>query len=299
MSHLVDLAIYEKARAGEAVIVPLPARAHWRLSGPDRVRYLNGQITQDVVSLPMGQCLHAAVCTAKGRMEGELMVAAAPDALWIDAPGALRESLGRRLEKYLIADDAELADVAGDWGIIHILGSVPPPASQPAMDFASRRFGWPGTDRWVLRSALPRPDLGAEAVAETLRLEHGLAVWGRELDEKTLPPEAGLDRYAISYTKGCYVGQETIARIKSIGHPNRHLCVLVSEDDNAPAPGTPLRELGTNPTAGIGLVTSAGWSPSLKKGIALGFVHRQHALVGHKLAAGEGVVTIVDPPLVS
>ena len=108
---------------------PLKEVALWKLTGADRVRYLNGQVTQDIVSLRPGQTRWAAVCNAKGRMDGVLQVTATADALYIQGPGELRESLGARLEKYLIADDAQLEDITESWNVSHWLGSTAPALS--------------------------------------------------------------------------------------------------------------------------------------------------------------------------
>ena len=101
--------------AGEALTAVLSPRALWRLTGPDAARYLNGQVTNDVASLADGHACYAAVCTAKGRMEGDVSIALQGGAFYLDADPILRESLGARLEKYLIADDAVFEDVSDLW----------------------------------------------------------------------------------------------------------------------------------------------------------------------------------------
>lgn len=294
----MNLDLYHDLRAGKTGVAPLQ-RALWKLTGNDRVRYLNGQVTNDVKKLAPGHALYAAVSNAKGKFSGDCFISAATDALWIDAPLELRESLDLRLQKYLIADDAELVDVTEEWRGYHLF--MPTPVEPRPDDVNGRwiqnaRFGLTGMDVWInphttitWRDSLDVPD----DVVETLRLEHGLAKWGVDMTEENLPPEAGLDRYGISYTKGCYLGQETIARIKSIGHVNKSLLVLRSDTAEAPAPGTELRA----GDKAVGTVTSSGYSPTLEKGIALGYVQRQHARVGERLAAGAGAVTIIEPPL--
>jgi folate-binding protein YgfZ len=282
--------IYRRVLAGETLTRVLAGQALWRLSGPDRLRYLNGQVTLDVAALPADEARLAAVCTAKGRMEGAVWVASHEDAFFLDAVPELREGLGPRLEKYLIADDALLEDVSEAWSVSHVFGKAAPARPEGGFLIRHARFGLPGHDVW-------RP--GAEAfiagetvdadVAETLRIEHALPRWGAELTPQTLPPEAGpamLD--AISYTKGCYVGQETIARLKSVGHVNRTLVFLRSATADFPAPGAKLATTGKE----VGTVTSGTFSPRLSAGIALGYVPPALAVEGTPLQAGGVSLTV-------
>lgn len=294
----MDLELYKSLLAGGSGQFPLPKRALWKLTGNDRVRYLNGQITNDVTKLKPGHSLYSAVLSAKGRMLGDVFVSATEEALWIDATFELHETLDARLQKYLIADDAELIDVTEEWLGLHIIAkALPEPTlTRIVRSFENPRFGLRGFDIWVPPSTTLDSN-GASPISEdmieTLRLEHGLAKWGVDMNEETLPPEAGLDRHGISYTKGCYLGQETIARIKSIGHVNKMLRVLRSDTDQIATPGSELIAEGKP----VGKVTSAGFSPTLQKGIALGYVQRQHANIGTTLTAGAFGVTIIEPPL--
>ena len=118
--------------------------------------------------------------------------------------------------------------------------------------------------------------------AENFRIEQGIARWGNELSEDVIPNEAGLDKRAINYTKGCYLGQEVISRIKSVGHVNRHLCGLI------PAAGIAL-QIGDKLFSDleskkeIGFITSIGWSRSLDRAIALGYVRRGFEAPGSTL----------------
>lgn len=289
----MNLDHYQRVIAGEPMTRILSGRALWRLSGLDRIRYLNGQVTIDVTALPEGVARLAAVCTAKGRMEGAVHIAAHGDELFLDADPALRESLGVRLEKYLIADDAAFEDVSELWNLSHVFGATLP--QQPDAGFAVRhdRYGFPGHDVWIRGSgALTMGDCVEGDVVETLRLENAIPRWDAELTTQTLPPEAGpIMLGAISYTKGCYVGQETIARLKSVGHVNRTLVFLRSATADFPAPGTKF-------IAGekeVGVVTSAGFSPRLNSGIALGYVPPALAVEGTSLHAAELTLTVSKP----
>lgn len=289
----MNLATYRRLLAGESLTFVLSPRALWRLTGPDSVRYLNGQVTSDVAALKDGQASHAAVCTAKGRMEGDVHIASHGAEFYLDAESDLRESLGARLDKYLIADDAVFEDVTDLWKLSHVFGVTPPPAPKTGFVISHARFGLPGHDVW---SEGPNAIVMGESVEadiiEILRLEHGLPRWGAELTTNTLPPEAGpVMLEAISYTKGCYVGQETIARLKSVGHVNRTLVFLQSGSDSFPAIETRL----TQGEREVGGVTSAGFSPRLGKGIALAYVQRQVAAEGTVLQAKNLDLTISTP----
>ncbi len=289
----MNLDVYRRILAGESLTAILSPRAFWKFSGPDAARYLNGQVTADVTLLAEGKATYAAVCTAKGRMEGDVTLALHGGEFYLDADLALRESLGARLDKYLIADDAVLEDISDLWCLSHVFGVKPPPTPQMGFVAANARFGLPGHDVWIAESgAAVLGDTVEAAVLETLRLEAAIPRWGAELTANTLPPEAGpvmLD--AISYTKGCYVGQETIARLKSVGHVNRTLVLLKSDSAKFPAPGAKLvqgeKEIGT--------VTSSGTSPRLNAGIALGYVHYQLAAVGTVFQADGLNLTVIAP----
>jgi folate-binding protein YgfZ len=285
--------LYRRIIAGESAAALLSPRALWRLGGPDAERYLNGQVTNDVARLADGQGCYAAVCTAKGRMEGDVSIAKHDGAFYLDADATMRESLGARLDKYLIADDALFEDVSDEWNLRHVFGATAPAASANGFVIAYTRFGIAGHDVWTPASEIKFTELVADAeIVETLRIENAIPLWGAELTTNTLPPEAGPHMVqAISYTKGCYVGQETIARLKSVGHVNRLLVFLESGSKDFPAPGTKLKQ----GEAEVGVVTSSVFSPRLEKGIALGYCQYKLANTGTVLLAGELPMTISSP----
>jgi folate-binding protein YgfZ len=289
----MNLDLHHRILAGEPATRVLSGQALWQLTGPDRLRYLNGQVTCDIAHLPEGEAARAAVCTAKGRMEGLIHIAAHANELYLDADPTLHESLGARLGKYLIADDAVLEDISDLWSVSHVFGAEAPP--QPDTGFIVRhaRYGVPGHDVWIpgCGAVVVGESVDAEVV-ETLRLEHGIPAWGSDLTAQTLPPEGGpVLLAAISYSKGCYVGQETIARLKSVGHVNRTLVFLQSDSATFPAPGA---RLATEEKE-IGTVTSSGFSPRLESGVALGYVPPALAQPGTRLKAGEIALTVASP----
>ena len=283
------------------MLLDLSDRAKYKVTGKDRVRYLNGQLTNDILSLRPGSAIHACALTAKGKLCGDLFVAAAPEeSHYLDAESVLRESLAARLEKYIIADDVTLEDVTDEFGLFHLIDPETATAESQALAalgtleetvtflVASNRFEFPGIDLWfpakqaaLVQEQLKQLPIDAET-AENLRIEQGIARWGNELSEEVIPNEAGLDKRAINYTKGCYLGQEVISRIKSVGHVNRHLCGLL------PAAGIGL-ETGDKLFADaesakeIGRITSIGRTRRIDRPIALGYVRRGFDATGSTL----------------
>jgi tRNA-modifying protein YgfZ len=257
------------------MLLDLSDRAKFKVTGLDRVRFLNGQLTNDIDH--PGAAIYACALTAKGKLCADLFVSAANQCHYLDAESMLRESLAGRLEKYIIADNVTLEDVTDEFGLFHLIDLKSPDSSEGLEIFSSARFGRRGVDLWfpvdrtaLIREELKREPMDAEAL-ENFRIEQGIARWGTELSESVIPNEAGLDKRAISYTKGCYLGQEVISRIKSLGHVNRHLRGLLPAGDLVLEAGDQLiGEAGKE----IGLITSVGRSRSLGRTIALGYLRR-------------------------
>jgi len=215
-----------------------------RLSGPDRLRFLNGQVTQDVHLATRSAAVPACVLNAKGQLEAVCHIREEEESYLIDAPIELRDSLFARLDRYLIADDVELTDESEDWHVAHLsreaadlLGDQSPPTSL-LWKTARLHAPHPGHTGLDLFSREPVTVAGLkEATRTDFRLavtEAGLPQWGAELTPGLLPPEAGLDGYAISYEKGCYLGQEVISRMRTSGRTNRHLVSLTAPPETIP-----------------------------------------------------------------
>lgn len=258
-----------------AQAIDLGPRTILRLSGTDRRRYLNGQVSNDVRKLDGTNTLPACVTTIKGKLDALVHITELDDAYLIDSEPELRESLLARLDKYIIADDCELTDLSDDWRIIHALGEIG--SEHPTR--SSQRYGQAGTDLWLPAGDNLPTDLDflpAEAI-ESLRIRNSIPKWGTELTPDTLPAEANLDTTAIDFHKGCYIGQEVISRIKSVGRVNRRLLRLCTTGSSpAPGPGTPLFHEGKE----IGTITSAA-GPD-----ALAFIKRDHQDPGTQLTTG-------------
>ena len=297
-------AAYEQFQKRGGIAV-LSERVEIILTGADRVRYLNGQVTSNVTKLATGQTQPACVTTAKGRLCAEILITAQADALHLDADPALRATLPARLERYIIADDVALTDITDTRTLLHFLGP-PPPEIPGASCVPSRRFGPNGWD-----VCLPAADFAEKRTAlfsdlllldttllETLRIEAGVPRWGAELDEDTLPPEAGLDRTHIDYHKGCYIGQEVISRLKSVGHVNRQLTGFLSEDGVPPVAGAAIFVPESDRPAGT--ITSVAFSFALEKTIALGYLRRgspTSGLLARPAASASADVRLAACPL--
>ena len=277
-------------------VADLSARVKLRITGADRVRYLNGQTTADVQRLAPGIARPACITTAKGRLCADVFIHATADALFVDADAALRDTLPARLERYIIADDVMIEDVTDTLHLLHLGGIAATRTDLRISTDAPRanRLGCGGVDLWLdpsvfenARDALTDATCALdEELLEALRIEAGIPRWGRDLDEDTLPPEAGLDRTHIDYDKGCYIGQEVISRLKSVGHVNRSLTGFIALDHAPLAPG--LRIFAPDDdTREIGSITSAAWSFALEKHIGLGYLKRGSA-TGELLARPAG-----------
>jgi tRNA-modifying protein YgfZ len=267
-------------------------RTKLRITGSNRVRFLNGQITNDVRKATESTAIEACVLNAKGKLNAHLFLSAAPDCFWIDADPELREALRARLERYVIADDVQIEDVTDRLSIFHVLSRAAPDVNDSQRIVSTRRFAEEGWDIWTdstshdavsqrLSSMLRFFDASS---AEIFRIEYGIPRWGRELTQEIIPIEANLEERTVDYEKGCYIGQEVISRIKMSGQTNKRLCGLISLHDAALLPGMKLARASEKGKE-AGWVTSATRSERLGKEIALGYVKRGFNTPGANLDA--------------
>jgi folate-binding protein YgfZ len=283
------------------------------VSGPDGAEYLQGQLTNDVEGLEPGDGQHAALLDRKGHMQADMRVLRpAAEEIWIDTDPEAIAAARRHLEMYSIGRDVKVADVSEERAILSLVGprSAEIAATAPLPENACEAGALAGiaflaagtrdgidliaaaADAERLRTVLH--EAGAVAVSpaavEILRIEAGVPRFGAEMDVRTMPAEAGIVESAVSFTKGCYIGQETVARLHYKGRPNRHLRGLRL---SAPAaPGEALR-LGEKEVGQLGGVAV---SPALGP-IGLAILRRE-AEPGCELAVGEDGVTarVVDLP---
>ena len=253
----------------------LSPRTILRLSGPDRERYLNGQVTQDVRLATADQAVFSCVLDPKGRLAAVCHIREHEDSYLIDAPLDLREDLFARLDRYIIADDVELSDESDDWHLGHLVTRDAPEGN---LHWRCTRLGPSGFD------LLAREPISLQGVREMsaehfdwVRTVSGIPAWGAELTPGLLPPDARLEDRAISYDKGCYLGQEVISRMKKAGKTNQML-TLISVPGGTRPPCTLIRE-GKDAGRITSVATRPGEPPVGPEGSvpALGFVRRKFA----------------------
>jgi len=239
----------------------LEPRALFRVSGADAVRYLGGQLSIDVNRIPAAAARFACLLTAKGKLVALAVVWRSEPDFFIEAPASLCDEVAARLERYIIADDVTVTDESGARGF-HIVGG----SAQTAGRLISR-IGLPGRD------VDQKPDGLVElspSEIESVRVFYGIPAWGQEIDAETLPQEARLDEWAVDFDKGCYVGQEVVSRLRSVGRVNRKLCGFVG--NVIPQGETFL--LKTPEGVEAGRLTSRYDDLELAQTLALGYVHR-------------------------
>jgi len=305
-----------RALRSAAVAANLTGRGLLAVAGADAAKLLHGLVTNDVLGLRPGGGCHAALLTPRGRMRAELgVLRVSEEELLLECEPSLASPLAAILSGYVPFSRSRLTDLTAETGVLQVEGpaaprvlrgaGLPEPGAEAwshaeaSLDGTSVRVvrvsraggtGFallsPGTGSGRLLDLLV--SCGAErADAEALeagRIEAGLPRWGAELDETVLPNEAWLERTAISYTKGCYLGQETVARLKTYGHVNRHLVALLLPLGSAVHPGATVR---SGPEA-VGTVTSAADSAARGRRVALAYVRREHEAPGTLLSVESG-----------
>jgi tRNA-modifying protein YgfZ len=279
-------------------------RGKLALTGPDAKTFLHGQVTNDIEALTPGHGCYAAFLTHKGKMLGDLRVFDVGDELLLDCERVALQELFNMIRRYKLGADVELHKRTVELALLSVIGPDAPRLAGPEEhDNARVTLGGiaaiavttdvgtdlfcAAADRDALRAALDFPD-GDETDAEVVRVEHGRPRYGLDLDESVIPQEAGLNDRAVSFTKGCYVGQETVARLYYRGKPNRRLLGLRLSEP-AP-PGTELR-LGEKV---VGKLGSSVVSPELGP-IGLALVRRE-AGPGDTVSVAGVAALIVDVP---
>jgi folate-binding protein YgfZ len=298
-----------------AALVRRSDRGVLAATGPDRLTWLQGLLTNDVASLDEGAICDAAYLTPQGRMITDMRVAHTRERTLLDVPAPLAESLRARLDGLLFSEDAQIADLTGALHVLDVHGPAAPEAIESLggrfLFFRDDPYGVPGYSAFLDEESMVKAidSLRGHGVVETtletldvVRIEAGRPAFLVDMDEHTIPLEAGLETRAISFTKGCYVGQEIIVRVlhRGGGRVARRLVGFRFED------GGPLPERGDMVLAGtreVGTLTSVARSPALELPIALGYVHRDFTQPGTELevvgTAGRQRATVTALPFVA
>jgi aminomethyltransferase len=309
---------YGAAREG-AGLVDLSFREMLQLTGSERLRWLNGRITNEVKALKAGEGVLAAVLSAKGHLLSDLAVYGLDDSVWIDLPHDRATAVRDAFERHIIADDVQVDIVSDRFAHLMLVGPQAAPilagaGAKTAIDLplwhhaeiqlggvplrivSSRWLAIPGFDlivpiEWAGKTWDALLTCGREAgvrpvgmtALEWLRVEAGWPWFGVDYDENNLLMESLTPRH-VSFTKGCYVGQEVVTRIEHQGHLNKKLCGLTLHNATVPAPGAPIG-LGDRK---VGQVTSTVRSPALGRVVALGYLRRECWAHGTRLRIGTG-----------
>ena len=303
------------------------------VSGADRASYLQGLLTNDVVALKSGEGCYAAYLTAQGRMITDLHVYELGDLMLLTMAGDVTATVLAKFDQLVFSEDVQLGDVTGTFAQIAVvgpdaaravsiaLGAVEADALAALPEHGNMRTAWaggpaivtrvtdtgePGFDVFVDRSqvtaltaALDAAGVieAGEATAEAIRIETGVPAFHRDMDEETIPLEANIESRAISFSKGCYVGQEVVIRVLHRGHGRvaRKLVGLLVDGTQVPPPGSVIRSGDRE----IGRVTSSTRSPALERPIALGYVHRDFLEPGTKVTVEDASAEVTTLPFVS
>jgi glycine cleavage system T protein len=306
-----------------AGLIDFSFRAKFAMKGRDHARFLQRMVSNDVKQLAPGQGTYATFLNAQGHILVDMRAYCLEDRFLVDTDVNLRDKAVQGLSRYIIGDKVEIEPLElyalafqgpRSRGLLEKTLHIDLPAMQEFDHFASNYAGFPihvvrasstgeeGYEVWVNAQGLlavwgaacgqaPTYDMlpcGSEAL-ETLRIEAGIPRYGQELAEDTIPLEAGLLN-ALSFTKGCYIGQEIVERARSRGHVNWKLVGLVVAGAAPPQPGEKLLSAGKE----IGEVTSACVSPTLNKILAMAYVRREVSEPGTKLAFASGSVAQVS-----
>jgi folate-binding protein YgfZ len=322
------LAEYRAARESVALI-DKNYRAYMRFSGPDRVRYLNAILTNNIKDLATGNGIVSLFLNPQGRIQAEIETYATAESLFCVSCAMIRETLVPALDKFIIMDDVTLTDETELFGAVALEG---PGAADLVKRLTSIELtnldelsfqetsvegvsckltkrspgGVAGAEFLAARGTLPQlwerlceavekgggRAMGYEALS-ALRLEQGIPWFGYDFGDKQIPHEAGLEHSHISYTKGCYTGQEIVERVRSRGQVNRVRVLAKFDTSEPPACGTTLMSEGKE----AGFVTRAAFSPGLQTAIGMAYVRREKKQPGSELSCGANMARVINSPL--
>ncbi|HEU4795817.1 MAG TPA: glycine cleavage T C-terminal barrel domain-containing protein [Pyrinomonadaceae bacterium] len=310
MSQSDVMAEYAAVRDGGVGMLDLSARGRISVSGSEAVMFLNGLITNDLKTLGENRWMPAVFPNVQGRLLAAVRVIKRANDLLLDTEAVTREKVLKIIERFTLAGDFKVADVTAETTHISLQG-------RGASDLVAKVFGvedlprdgvWQNDGVTIVRATHTGEDgydvIGAteafgatpvsERVQEILRIEAGIARYGRDMDETNVVTETNLDD-AVSFTKGCYLGQEIIIRIRHRGHVAKKLTGIRVETDQAIEPGTVIRSTDDKE---IGRITSSTFSPRLGTTVGLGYVRYEYLTSGTEITVGELAAKTQELPFV-
>lgn len=307
-------------------VLDLSFRSRLCVLGDDRCKFLHGQVTNDVNRLAVGQGCYSALTDHKGRIQSDLNLHHLEEEILLDFEPGLTDLLRERLEHFVVADDVELCDVSDAFGLISIQGpaaaealerldlGVPLPTTSHAitgiehdtlgqLQLANHpRLATKGFDLYAPMNAMPAVFYKLVAATkgedggpvgwtafECARIAAGIPRFGQDMTDANLAPEAGIEDRAISYTKGCYIGQEVLNRLHNFAQVSKSLRRLRFTGERLPQPGDEL----TVADKKAGQITSATQLPNSDK-LGLGYVRREFNQPETQLT-GNGFTATFDP----
>jgi folate-binding protein YgfZ len=291
---------YEALRSGRA-IVELNGWSSISVTGADRQPFLNNFCTNDVKRLSPGESCEAFFTNVKGKIIGHGVIWCRDDELVFFGAPDQAQRLVEHLDRYIIRENVKVRDATSKRSCLLVTGSLP--EGEKWTTFSWNVIGNESA-RIIDTEAKFAPSsfledrkwvsVGVGAFTAT-RIESGVPLYGVDFDESNFPQEVGRDREAISFTKGCYLGQETVARIDALGHVNQRIVGVAFSGDGLPTLGTELTLAGTK----VGQITTAAFSPALNRPLALAMVRREANMTGTRLKSSFGDCQIVELPILS
>ena len=281
-------------------VIDISSRGKVVLSGPDHIKFLQGMLTNDVKEKKPGTGVYAAMLTPKGKMISDMRVFKKQDSVYIDTEPGASADIAQLLNKFRLSYKVKVLDVTEDYCVFHVCG----PGGREFIEkrlgidveeikqydhrscveadaIKINRTGQAGFDilfenrfaEKIWNSLVEKPpvaQLSGQDALEVLRIEAGIPIYGKDMDTSTIPIEAGIWD-ALDFEKGCYVGQEVVARIKWRGKVNWHLAYFEGQSEGRALPGDTLWVKEKK----VGRITSSAQSPSLGKNISIGYIRRE------------------------
>ncbi len=270
-----------------------PERSLLALRGKDRIKWLQGVVTAEVTTMAPGEGCFTTAVNRQGKMVGVMTVHVQEEQILLEIDQSNLDSMKAHFDHYIIMEDVAVTDLSGEWSVLELQGagswtalSLPP---QPWFHHATWKNGFAASNRslgvegvtlLVPASETVSFEEGSSESYERLRVANGFPKWGVDMGPEELPMEAGLDSLAISYTKGCYLGQEVILRVRNFGEPPKQLVLLQGK---SPSVGASIESEGEV----VGRVTSVSGE------VALGYVKKKWKSPGTKVDA-DGVALVVS-----